>query len=421
MTVRRYRPINYPQSGGTEVNDLTAAVTWANVPDVNITESSVTQHEAALTLTESQVEAALSSTTAFTVGNYVFNTDQTVGAGQDNYVLTYDHGTGEIGLEAAATGGGGQILPYYEFTFSDTTTVADPGAGYFRLNRTTPSSMTQFIIDDLDANGVDRQAVFGNLKIGHYIRIVSKDDFSTGNPTVDMVVRVDTTSIGESNTYWDWGCLWIGGTDVALTNDENYYIFFDWDQALPDATVDGSILVSETTGTQQGGWEELKGIYFSGSSSSTYFRLYDNQNRPSDYLQFQRDGSGWSIANVGTGGNGVIRSSTTRIENAAGSVEYIECQNAVLTLGENTTHVRSKANTQILESASATSSSGYGTLWVKNNTPNTLHFKDDGGTEHAVATSSGTTGGTGSAGSGNQYVEIKIEGTTYKVLHDGTV
>jgi len=38
-----------------ETNDLTAAVTWANVPDANITESSVTQHEAALTITESQI------------------------------------------------------------------------------------------------------------------------------------------------------------------------------------------------------------------------------------------------------------------------------------------------------------------------------------------------------------------------------
>jgi len=38
-----------------EVNDLTVAVTWANVPDVNITQGSVTQHEAALTILESQI------------------------------------------------------------------------------------------------------------------------------------------------------------------------------------------------------------------------------------------------------------------------------------------------------------------------------------------------------------------------------
>jgi len=38
-----------------ETNDLSSAVTWVNVPDANITESSVTQHQAALSITESQI------------------------------------------------------------------------------------------------------------------------------------------------------------------------------------------------------------------------------------------------------------------------------------------------------------------------------------------------------------------------------
>jgi hypothetical protein len=38
-----------------------------------------------------------------------------------------------------------------------------------------------------------------------------------------------------------------------------------------------------------------------------------------------------------------------------------------------------------------------------------------------MAISDGDTGGTASAGAGNQYVEIEINGTIYKVLHDGTV
>jgi len=38
-----------------EVNDLSAAVIWANVPNANITQSSVTQHQAALSITESQI------------------------------------------------------------------------------------------------------------------------------------------------------------------------------------------------------------------------------------------------------------------------------------------------------------------------------------------------------------------------------
>lgn len=39
----------------SEVNDLTTIVTWANVPNANITQSSITQHEAALNITESQI------------------------------------------------------------------------------------------------------------------------------------------------------------------------------------------------------------------------------------------------------------------------------------------------------------------------------------------------------------------------------
>jgi hypothetical protein len=40
-----------------------------------------------------------------TLGNFTFDADQTVGAGQDNYVLTYDNASGLISLEASAGGG----------------------------------------------------------------------------------------------------------------------------------------------------------------------------------------------------------------------------------------------------------------------------------------------------------------------------
>lgn len=43
------------------------------------------------------------------LGNFTFDGDQTVGAGQDNYVLTYDNTTGKISLEASA-GGGGEVV-----------------------------------------------------------------------------------------------------------------------------------------------------------------------------------------------------------------------------------------------------------------------------------------------------------------------
>ena len=48
---------NYSVESGSiaEVNDLTTSVTWDNVPDANITESSVTQHQSAINITQSQV------------------------------------------------------------------------------------------------------------------------------------------------------------------------------------------------------------------------------------------------------------------------------------------------------------------------------------------------------------------------------
>jgi len=50
-----------------------------------------------------------------------------------------------------------------------------------------------------------------------------------------------------------------------------------------------------------------------------------------------------------------------------------------------------------------------------------LQFADSTPTIFDMAMSDGTTGGAGSAGAGNQYVELNIGGITYKVLHDGTV
>jgi hypothetical protein len=79
----------------TETNNLTQAVTWANVPDANITQSSVTQHQAALTITESQISDLSHTNVAANSGNIQFNRADTL-SGTDS--LNYDYLTGGLDL-----------------------------------------------------------------------------------------------------------------------------------------------------------------------------------------------------------------------------------------------------------------------------------------------------------------------------------
>jgi hypothetical protein len=57
------------------------------------------------------------------LGNYTFDGDQTVGAGQDNYVLTYDNATGLISLEAAGGGADGNGIYDGSGSLSGSTVV----------------------------------------------------------------------------------------------------------------------------------------------------------------------------------------------------------------------------------------------------------------------------------------------------------
>ena len=68
-----------------ETNDLTSAVTWANVPDANITQSSVTQHQSALTITESQISDLGSYITA-TSGDVLAN--KTISSATNTITIT---------------------------------------------------------------------------------------------------------------------------------------------------------------------------------------------------------------------------------------------------------------------------------------------------------------------------------------------
>ena len=98
----------------TESNNLTSAVTWADVPDANITQSSVTQHEAALSITESQITDLGSYLTAETndLGSAVTGTlgvanggTGLTAVGTAGQVLTVNSGATALEYQTPSSGG----------------------------------------------------------------------------------------------------------------------------------------------------------------------------------------------------------------------------------------------------------------------------------------------------------------------------
>ena len=62
------------------------------------------------------------------LGNFMFNADQTVGSGQDNYVMTYDHSAGTIGLEASSGGGGSSTTGSFYITAEESNWQLNVGS-----------------------------------------------------------------------------------------------------------------------------------------------------------------------------------------------------------------------------------------------------------------------------------------------------
>ena len=146
----------------TETNNLTAAVTWANVPDANITQSSVTQHQTALSITESQISD---------LGTYVSKTSAT----------------------------GSAEMP------AGTTAQRDvsPSAGYLRFNSTDSSfegydgSAWGAIGGGGGASGGGSDAIFyenGQTITTNYSITASTNAMSTGPLTVNSGVSVTVPS-----------------------------------------------------------------------------------------------------------------------------------------------------------------------------------------------------------------------------------
>jgi hypothetical protein len=182
----------------TETNDLSASVTWANIPDANVPQSAVTQHQSALSITESQISdlGTYATTSALTtantnMGGYVDNAVSTANVNLKGYADdTFAQQTLTADLDGADT--------YGIINLVDPTSAQDAVTLAY-LESSLSSDVTAILNDDTSVEVNDNGVNPGN--IGFVV-----DDSIVGNITASgltLTGSVETGAISVTNTSLD--------------------------------------------------------------------------------------------------------------------------------------------------------------------------------------------------------------------------
>jgi hypothetical protein len=128
--------------------------------------------------------------------------------------------TGPTGVTGADGTFGGIA---FEYVYSSTTTVADPGDTYIRLNNSNPALASNFLIDDINALTVDihpylqtiddsTSAVKGHLKIS-----------KISNSAIFAMYSIN--SMVDEATYFNINVSYLSGAGSFTNNDDVYVTF----------------------------------------------------------------------------------------------------------------------------------------------------------------------------------------------------
>jgi|DEB0MinimDraft_6_1074348.scaffolds.fasta_scaffold02648_2 hypothetical protein len=196
------------------------------------------------------------------LGNFKFDADQSVGSGQDNYVLTYDNSTGKISLEEA-TGGGASALN----DLSDVSTSGVSNGDVLVANVSgnfSPSSNLQDLVTMLKSGSTTTLTSVGDgtstdkgvLNLGassaslkYNTTGITIDEASPGD--IEFIVATDASGSTAFTAVHIDGTTTANAADVIIKNGSNLKIESSSASALLRYTGSGNanITLPSSTGT----------------------------------------------------------------------------------------------------------------------------------------------------------------------------
>lgn len=184
------------------------------------------------------------------LGNFKFDADQTVGSGQDNYVLTYDNSSGKISLEASAGGGGG--LGGADQTLTADRTIDTNG---YNLDIELDSSGTAdtFTIHDgtHDLFQVDTGTTGTIFSVNDVSGLPKLTVDDSDGVTIDKLKQIKYEKPSNTDFSYQGDVVYFGATTSMTQGDLYYYNSSgNWAQADADAaSSSGGVLLAIALGT----------------------------------------------------------------------------------------------------------------------------------------------------------------------------
>jgi len=285
--------------------------------------------------------------------------------------------TDDTGVDFVIGGSGTSTIDQYNYQFSTTLTMVDPGAGFLRLNNADPTLATQISISELTSEGVDIGVdIFANLNVGATIKIVDANDltvylmytissfFDDAGFQVEGIVHQYGTTIPADTAnvlveisrdpYLDMTAVLSNGSVLSYSPTSDSFV---------DSTLTMRLLAA---GTSQVATALPVLELFAAARVQLTTPIYASYLSNTDALIMGAEGGNYSI-HTGITSNKFL---DLYADNGGQPVRIIN--SSTLMIGETAGDHPDIAT--------------FGQIWIRDRTPNQLWFTDDSGIRYPIAT-----------------------------------